>query len=394
LPGGLNKVNRRKTSSARLQPTAPIEWLYCQHTRSGRRFLHENTRLALTATMFWHIALFEIRFLLRSWLVWIFFFIIGVLICGFVTSDEVTAELGLANIYRNAPFAIATYYGITAVFTLLMTAIFVNSAALRDFTYNTRQIIFSTPLRRRDLLLGRFVGATIISIVPMLGVSLGILLARYIPWANAEWGPINWMAHLKGILLFALPDTFLTGAILFAVAVIWRNEIACFVAAILLFTPRSVTGQLFQDVRWEHIRALLDPFGARAFAIVTKYWTIADKNAFSAGVDGLLVANRSLWVGIGCAAFAIGYCQFSFADKPARRKTAERNKRTETAVTVVPPSGSHVTASPWQKLWGSFKIHFRGIVTHPAFVVVVAIAAVICVLALAFEGTQFQGNET
>jgi hypothetical protein len=159
--------------------------------------------------MFCHIAWFEIRFWLRSWLLWIFLLVIAVLVCGFVTSDKVTADLGLANVYRNAPFAVATYYGITAVFTLLMTAIFVNSAALRDSTHNTRQIIFSTPLRRRDFLLGRFVGAAIISIVPMLGVSVGILLARYMPWANAEWGPVSWTAHLKSILLFALPDTFL-----------------------------------------------------------------------------------------------------------------------------------------------------------------------------------------
>ena len=136
--------------------------------------------------MLWHIAWFELRSWLRSWMLWIFFLLIGAVICSFVSSDEIVAELGLSNIYRNAPFAIATYYSIMGVFTLLMTAIFVNSAALRDFSYNTHQIIFSLPLRRRDLLLGRFLGATLISLIPMLGVSLGILAARYMPWTDAE----------------------------------------------------------------------------------------------------------------------------------------------------------------------------------------------------------------
>jgi hypothetical protein len=47
----------------------------------------------------------------------------------------------------------------------------------------------------------------------MLGVSLGILLAKYIFWADAErWEAVSWTAHSKGILLFALPDTFFAAA--------------------------------------------------------------------------------------------------------------------------------------------------------------------------------------
>src|ERR1700688_2377026 len=196
--------------------------------------------------MFWHIAWFEIRFWLRSWMLWIFLIVIGLLIFGAASSDEVMLELNLSNIYRNAPFAIASFYAAMGVFTLLMTAIFVNSAALRDFSYNTHQMMFSTPLRRRDFLLGRFFGATVISVIPILGVSLGILLAKYLPWADAErWEAVSWTAHLKGILWFAVPDTFFTAAILFAVAVGWRRDIPSFIAAILLFLGRAVSGQLF-----------------------------------------------------------------------------------------------------------------------------------------------------
>ena len=39
--------------------------------------------------MFLRIALFEIRFWLRSWMVWIFLFIIGLLIFGAVSTDQV-----------------------------------------------------------------------------------------------------------------------------------------------------------------------------------------------------------------------------------------------------------------------------------------------------------------
>src|ERR1022692_1352198 len=346
--------------------------------------------------MFWHIAWFEIRFWLRSWMLWIFLFVIGLLICGATSSDEVMAELNLSNIYRNAPFTIAFLYAGMGVLTLLMTAIFVNSAALRDFSYNTHQIMFTMPLRRRDLLLGRFFGATVISAIPMLGVSFGILLAKYLPWADAErWEAVSWTSHWKGILLFALPDTFFTAAILFAVAVVWRRDIASFIAAILLFLGRAVSGQLFQDVQREQIRALLDPFGARAFAVVTKYWTVADKNTLSASFSGLLLGNRLLWIGVGCVAFAVAYSRFSFAERRTKSKTPELDEQPGMVPVVVPTAHPQLKDSPWAQLLGSFKTHFHGMARNTAFVVVVLIAFVMCISALVLElGTQFQGNET
>src|SRR6266851_8625822 len=152
------------------------------------------------------------------------------------------------------------------VFSLLMTAVFVNFAALRDFGYNTHQMMFSLPMRRRDLLLGRFFGATLVSVIPILGVSLGILLAKYMPWVDPErWETVRWTAHLKGILLFALPDTFFTAAILFAVAIVWRRDIASFIAVILLVAIRALTLKLFQDPHSLRILSLFDPFGVRTF---------------------------------------------------------------------------------------------------------------------------------
>jgi ABC-2 type transport system permease protein len=344
--------------------------------------------------MFWHIAWFEIRFWLRSWMLWIFLLIVGLAIFGEISSDEMLVGLNLSNTYRNGPFAIAFYYASMGVFTLLITAIFLNFAALRDFSYNTHQMMFSTPMRRRDLLLGRFFGATLISVIPMLGVSLGILLAKYMPWADRErWEAVSWTAHLKGILLFAFPDTFITAAILFAVAVVWRREIASFTAVILLVAARSLTFLLFPDPQRERIRSLLDPFGQRTFAVVTKYWTVADKNTLSASFSGLLLWNRLIWIGVGCAAFALAYSRFSFAERRTKSKALEPDEQPAIIPAAAPTPHPQLTDAPWAKFLGSFKIHFRGMAKNTAFVVVVMIASVFCILALAFAATLLN-NQT
>ena len=140
--------------------------------------------------MLWHIAWFEIRYWLRSWMLWIFTLIIAAMIFGAASTDHIMVGGALSNTYRNAPFVIENFYAIIGLLNLLFATAFVNSAATRDFSHNTYEIVFTTPLRRRDFLFGRFLGATLISLIPMLGVSIGVLLAKYMPWVEPErWGP-------------------------------------------------------------------------------------------------------------------------------------------------------------------------------------------------------------
>ncbi|HET9803603.1 MAG TPA: ABC transporter permease subunit [Candidatus Acidoferrum sp.] len=169
--------------------------------------------------MLWQIFSFEVKYWLKSWMLWIFLLIMSALFFFATATDNVTVGDALTNTYRNAPFVIQNFYSIAAFFALLMAAAFVNSAAARDFNFNTHQILFSTPVSRFDFLVGRFLGATLVSAIPMLGVSVGILAAKLMPWIVPErWGPVIWKAHLNGILVLAIPNAFIIAAILFAIA--------------------------------------------------------------------------------------------------------------------------------------------------------------------------------
>ena len=345
--------------------------------------------------MFLRIALFEIRFWLRSWMVWIFLFIIGLLVFGAVSSDQVQLGGALSNTDHNAPFVIQNFYSFIALLTLLMSTAFVNSAAIRDFSYNTYQIIFTTPLRRFDFLLGRFIGATLISVIPMLGVSLGVLLAKYMPWVDPErWGRVDWSAHLRGITVFALPNAFFIAAVLFAVAVLARNEIVSFVAALVLLTGYGVAGALTQDIQNETVASLIDPFGSRTFDLVTRYWTVAEKNSVSVGFQGLLLWNRLLWIGIGCLVFAVAYSRFSFAERRSKAKPVEAGAQEEIVPVQIPLVRPHLHDAPWAKFIGSFKIHFLGMMKSTFFIVIAVASLLNCIPSLALSATEGYGNQT
>jgi ABC-2 type transport system permease protein len=352
-----------------------------------------------------HIAWFEIRFWLRSWMLWIFLF--GVALATFLaaSADQISLGASISNTYHNAPFVIENRYAFMCVIGLLMCTAFVNSAALRDFNHNTHHIVFSTPMRRRDYLLGRFFGASLTSVIPLLGVSVGILLAKYMPWADpARWEAVNWTAHLNGILVFALPNTLLVASVLFAVAVLARRDAISFIAALLLFMGFVAGDVVFQGIQFERAAALLDPFGIRTFALVTKYWTVAEKNTLSAGLGGVLLWNRLIWIGVSCVVFAVSYYRFSFAERRTKRKVSEPEDQPASAQALdlagsaAPQSlprhsGWSASGSAAAKFLGSLKIHFLGSLKSN-FIIVIAVAIGLDIPLLMTEATEGYGNQS
>lgn len=345
--------------------------------------------------MLWHIVWFEIRYWLRSYMLWIFFLLIALAIFLAVGTDYVTVGFALSNTYHNAPYVIENYYAIMGLLTLLMATAFVNSAAIRDFHFNTSQIVFSTRLKKRDFLLGRFAGATLVSVIPMLGVSLGILLAKYMPWVDPErWGAVYWTAHLKSIYVFAIPNALFMAALLFAVAVLLRNEIVSFAAALFVTVGYIVGQALTQDIRHEKAAAILDPFGIRTFDMFTKYWTVGEKNSVSAGLSGLLLWNRLLWLGVALAIFAFAYWRFDFSEKCSRRAAIQPESQTAVApgAAAIPAAGLH--DSPWAKLIASLRIHMFGMLRSTFFIVIMIAALANCIPSIALGANEGYGVQT
>ena len=341
-----------------------------------------------------HILAFEIRYWLRSWMLWIFLLIVTTLIFLAESTDHVTLGDALSNTLRNSPYNIQNFYSFIGLITMIMAAAFVNSAAARDFSFNTYQIVFSTPLRKSDFLLGRFFGATLVSMIPMLGVSIGIILAKYMPWVEPDrWGAVAWRAHLSGILVFALPNAFIIAAILFAVAVLARNEIVSFVASLILLAGYIVSDILLMNVERQKLGAILDPFGIRTFAYVSRYWTVAEKNTLAASYSGYLLWNRVLWIAVAAAIFLFAYVRFSFTERSKKVRATSKELTEASAVAVTVPKVSFQTA-PWTKYFASLRIHFLGVVKSTPFIVILFAALLNCIPGMAFNASEGYGNRS
>ena len=349
--------------------------------------------------MFTHLFGFELRYWLRGAMLWIFLVVMAVLFFSAVATDKVQVGGGLENTYKNAPFVIENFYAVAGILSILMTTAFVNQAAARDYAYGTHQIVFSTPLRKLDFLLGRYLASALISVIPCLGVSLGILFAKYMPWIDAErWGPVNWQAHLAGIFVIALPNTLFVAAIIFTVAALTRSTITSFVAALGLMVAYGVSQALTSDMKNETLAMLSDPFAGNTFSLMTKYWTVADKNIRVLGFTGMMLYNRLLWLGISALVFLFGCVRFQFAEKNRR---SWRNKNipaepTALSSSVALPTATYSTgfSAQIQQFFGATRDEMRGLIKSVSFIVITIAALLNTIPSLILSANEGYGNSS
>ncbi|HEX8778901.1 MAG TPA: hypothetical protein VF738_12360, partial [Rhodanobacter sp.] len=171
--------------------------------------------------------------------------------------------------------------------------------ALRDFDLGTSELVFSTPLRKRDYLGGRFTAGVLVMVAIMLLCALGLAMGGSMPWIDAtRLGPPSWHGYAWAFGVMVLPNLLFIASVLFLLATATRSLLATLIGVIAFLVLISIAKLLTQDVNNHVLAALLDPFGGRTLQIVTRYWTPEQINRQLPPLAGLLLFNRMLWGGV------------------------------------------------------------------------------------------------
>lgn len=320
---------------------------------------------------------FEIKYWLRAPLPWIFLFLFALMTFVATVSEFISIGGSFGNIHKNAPYVIQNWYAVFSILSLLLLTAFLNTAAIRDFEHKTAQLVFSSPLSKAGYYFGHFFGAFTISLIPMLGVSLGMWLGVGVNsltgWMDAErFGPFELQGHIDAFSSIVIPNALFAGGILFTVAALTRSTLYSFISAMVLLVAYIIGGNLIGDLERESLGALLDPFGYRAYALITKYWTVDDKNTLSVGLfHSGWVANRFLWMAVGLVVLTLGYFRFSFSEKKIKRKKKESPeeiyglRNLGDIPRVTPLTGGSMVRS---QFWSQLKANFWGVVKSIPFI--------------------------
>ncbi|MEL6866394.1 MAG: M1 family aminopeptidase [Bacteroidota bacterium] len=330
--------------------------------------------------MFKQFFLFELRYRLQRPMIYIFFLISLLLLFGEVASDNV--QLGATNdaINVNAPYSIMSTILMMTLVGIFMTTALMNTAILRDFDYQFDELIFSSPITKAGYLGGRFMGAFVMSLLPFLGAFLGIWLGTLSPWVEAsEVGAFNGMAYWHTFLLAVLPNIFMVSSIVFMLAALFRSSLFSFIGAIGILIAYLTTISFANNLDNEYLAIIGDPLAINAHEVITKYWTIDEKNTQVIALSGPLLINRILWVSLSLGLLVITYFQFSFERRPSffKRKSKTQNKP-QLAYTQFLPSKlqalpqvqiSDSLSTSWQQFFHQTKMEFLGIVKSTPFIV-------------------------
>ncbi|MBB3700172.1 hypothetical protein KMW28_14630 [Flammeovirga yaeyamensis] len=331
-------------------------------------------------------------------MIYIFLFVVTLLCFGATASDKVMIGGAIGNIHSNSPTVVINFTLILSIFGILFATAFFNNAALRDFNSGFNEIMFSAPINKRDYFFGRFLGALLLSTVPLLGVALGILLGSIIgpifDWTDPEkFGPTPWLAFLWSYFVIILPNMLISGAIIFGLSTQFRSTTISFVGAVIIFVGYIIGTTYSSDLENEQLAALIDIFGLSAINLETKYYTPVEKNTLIPAITSIISLNRIIWVGISFSIIGLFYKLFSFEVRKKIKK--EKVAVVEKKIDFIKPKLNHqfTSKTDWVQFISFLKINFKNIMKSNTFKILL-ICSLIMILADLLEGYEYYGLQS
>jgi len=365
------------------------------------------------------IALFELRVRLRMISTWVYFVLYAFLAGFWMVAaggglEHASLSVGSEKVFINAPYPLAVAITVLGFTGVTVIAAVLGRSVQQDFEYGTFHFLFTAPIRKRDYFFGRFLGAYLTLALVFTGIAIGLQLGVH--WPGVETSRVTAFtaqAMLRPYVFTVLPNMLWLGGIFFIVAALTRAMAPVYAGGVLVLIGYLLAGNLLSDMENKTLAALVDPMGTTALDVLTRYWSVAEKNTRQIEFTGVLLYNRLLWLAFGAIVTAIGYrlfrMDFGAGGSRAARKAAARKladdaggpvgvslARTAPGVAGAGVVGAHLdrsTGAYLRALPSLIRLYLRETVKSPRFLAVVA-GGVIFILGSAKEIGTVYGTST
>lgn len=262
---------------------------------------------------FLEIVRFEFFYQAHRIRTWLYFAVL--LVVAYLLTKNGIASARDSSVEANSPYGIAITTVICNVLWMLIATAVAGSAAARDVQTRMHPLVYTTPISKADYLGGRLVAAFVLNALILLMVPAGMVLALLMPGAEPEvLGPFRPAAYLSAYVAMALPTAFAVTTIQFSLAALNRRAAVSYLGSVLLLVTVSIgAGAVINLLRMPTLGKLLDPIGyVTVVGVVSKAWTPTEKNTILIGMQGSMLANRILWIGIGFSVLGFTYRRFRY----------------------------------------------------------------------------------
>ncbi|WP_116108735.1 hypothetical protein [Lewinella sp. IMCC34191] len=283
----------------------------------------------------------EIRYQLGHWWTWLIALALMVIVF-LLTRDGALAEALYDDFFVNSPFSIAKGTVVGTLLWLVIGAAVAGEAAARDLSTGIYPLVYTTSVSRRDYLGGKFLAALSINLLLLSLIQVATLLAVYLPGVDPEViGPFRPAAFLAAYFYLSVPNVLAATALQFYVAGRSGRPMGAYLASLLLFVLSYFVATFIGVQGYQDVAKLLDLVGVHfVLSDLSHQWTPTEKSYRLLALEGPVLTNRLLWIGIAIAAGTLTYSRFRFTHRASggiRWRFWRRKRSAPSAASTVQP---------------------------------------------------------
>ncbi|MEM9544324.1 MAG: M1 family aminopeptidase [Bacteroidota bacterium] len=327
--------------------------------------------------MFRHILRFELKFWIKNPMVYLFSGVFFALVFLSMWGMSVEANTGENIVMMNSYYRINSMASMFSLLVVFILPAFIGLSVFRDFSSRMYTLLYSFPFSKKDYLLAKFVSSFCVVICIVLSIVFGFILGSLMPGVKSEaLLPFDLLNYLHLTLIFLIPNMLFFGSVVFAITLFTRNIYISFIGIIFLIIIQNFGKGILGNASWEFLAALADPTGETSVKHVVQFWTLEERNFNTLPMDGLILYNRLLWLGISGLIFWWTYVRFDF-NQFAKGNIKSKKKKEELLTTQKIPTirmpMNKTNFSFWSQLktsWHISTLDFRAIVLSWPFVAI------------------------
>jgi ABC-2 type transport system permease protein len=355
--------------------------------------------------MFKEIFLFDLKQNFRKPQTYIFFgiFFVLTLMLGLFAAGVFNVATGDSNLVMNSANSVAGIIvglndGILGLVNSVILVAIMATAIQKDYEYNTHPLYFTKPITKGSYFFGRFISALVTAIFVFSAQVIGYYIGCLFGMGKPVMGPFEIMNFLQPFLIFMVPNILLLGVIFFSITTFTRNTLPAYLFCIILLVIRSVTSTMTADLDNKATAALWEPFGAEALGYITQYWTPDDQNTRMIPLEGSLLYNRMLWLGIALLITLSSFFKFSFSQfltpftlfKRKDNEALQSNPSPLQSLALLPKVTQHFSSrETWKQFFYLAKFEFGKMTRSTFFIIICALGSVMMFIISQYMGAMY-----
>lgn len=240
---------------------------------------------------------------------------------GFYCGNEFNMSVG-EGVFLNGTYTSGFMVGFLSLSIVFIATIIGSHLLFKEWDTGFNFILFSTPVSKKNFLLGRFSSFGVLTFIGFLLIFLGFVTGQSLRTGSEMIGHFNLIYYLYPLLVFGLVNTLIVCSLLFYVAVSTKNRMLMVIGGLLIYILYMVvlvysgspfmSNTLPQSPFAQKISALIDPFGLSSYFYRSRSFSVAERNVLLVPLTRYFLLNRILVIGLSASFVFLAYKLFSF----------------------------------------------------------------------------------